>query len=216
MQRVCGLKLCVRAFVFFVLFHWRWNNPAIILRVKNAPSWLKHILKQDMWCSSGIPHKRVLGDLPSERPWCTLTLKRCVWNKNWCPMICNVYDMHNFFFCTLSLYVILHVRKHLFVAYSTIKKKLSRIHRCRLGSQAKSQKSKVTPSGERTELQVINSKVVQFSPVIFFFDYSSGEVLCRMTEQNVKEVKIWKALMDDHRQPGWTWLWIQKQTAGTG
>lgn len=73
---------------------------------------------------------------------------------------------------------------------------------------------KVTPTGERTELQVINSKVVQIFPLSLFWLLIRRSI--RMTEQNVKEVKIWKPSMEDDRQQGWTWLWIQKQTACAG
>lgn len=88
-------------------------------------------------------------------------------------MICNVYDMHNLFFFTLYSYVILHVRKHLFATYSTIKKEAEYID---VGCGVKPgllnmtfSVRKVTPSGERTELQVINNKVVQFSPLSLLF-----------------------------------------------
>lgn len=88
-RRVGGLKLqrrreSARFSSFFALCHRSWNNPKVILYITNALTWLKHILKQDMWCSSGIAHKRVSGDLPSERPWWMPTLKRRVAVVWWC------------------------------------------------------------------------------------------------------------------------------------
>lgn len=67
-----------------------------------------------------------------------------------------------------------NVRKHLFAAYSTIKKKEAEYIDVDCGvkpgllNMAFSVR-KVTPSGERTKLQVINRKVVQFSLLSLFF-----------------------------------------------
>lgn len=107
-RRVTGWKLkrrrdWARFYSFFALCHQCWNNPRVILYITNALTWLKRILKQDMWCSSGIAHKRVSGDLPSERPWWMPTLKRRVAVVWWLQRL-------GFFFSSL-LHVQLLVKK---------------------------------------------------------------------------------------------------------
>lgn len=113
---------------FECFYHTDKNNTKFSLYIKNTPLWFKNILNQDMWCSSGIAHERILSDLPSERPWCTSTLKRCVPTQDWCLAICRFYHLSTV--CATSC------KKKKSLHHSFNQRKLNRKHRCKMGSQA--------------------------------------------------------------------------------